>query len=198
MLTQEFRDAHPATPWKVIVGMRHFLVHGYYEVDAEEVWNVVEKECGSRSACYGPLPSLRSVICSSASLHSRRYPHGLRPALKETFLTNRCVHLFQLYLHRTLNRPYLHHSPSLIKRSLTSLCSRGVRFSVVGENKNNRTRNPFQPRFQFVCHCISRFLLLFFTLFSSTTHSCGYLFPLLPFNPAYTRSGEKENYTPYF
>lgn len=34
----------PATPWKIIVGMSHFLVHGYYEVDAEEVWNVVEKD----------------------------------------------------------------------------------------------------------------------------------------------------------
>ena len=44
MMTQEFRDAHPATPWKVIVRMRHFLVHGYYEVDADEVWNVVEKD----------------------------------------------------------------------------------------------------------------------------------------------------------
>ena len=44
MLTQEFKDAHPGTPWKIIVGMRHFLVHGYYEVDAEEVWNVVEKD----------------------------------------------------------------------------------------------------------------------------------------------------------
>lgn len=44
MLSAEFRDAHPSTPWKIIVGMRHFLVHGYYEVDAEEVWNVVEKD----------------------------------------------------------------------------------------------------------------------------------------------------------
>ena len=47
MLTPEFRDAHPSTPWKIIVGMRHFLVHGYYEVDAEEVWNVVEKDLHS-------------------------------------------------------------------------------------------------------------------------------------------------------
>ena len=44
MLTPEFRDTHPSTPWKIIVGMRHFLVHGYYEVDAEEIWNVVEKD----------------------------------------------------------------------------------------------------------------------------------------------------------
>lgn len=44
MLTPEFRNSHPATPWRIIVGMRHFLVHGYFEVDAEEVWNVVEKD----------------------------------------------------------------------------------------------------------------------------------------------------------
>lgn len=44
MLTSEFRDSHPATPWKIIIGMRHFLVHGYYEVDSDEVWNVVEKD----------------------------------------------------------------------------------------------------------------------------------------------------------
>lgn len=44
MLTQEFKDAHPDTPWKIIIGMRHFLVHGYYEVDPDEVWNVIDKD----------------------------------------------------------------------------------------------------------------------------------------------------------
>ncbi|MBQ4198053.1 MAG: DUF86 domain-containing protein [Bacteroidales bacterium] len=44
MLSPEFRESHKETPWRVIIGMRHFLVHGYYEVDPEEVWNVVEKD----------------------------------------------------------------------------------------------------------------------------------------------------------
>jgi uncharacterized protein with HEPN domain len=44
MLTPEFKDAHPETPWKIIIGMRHFLVHGYFEVSADEVRNVVEKD----------------------------------------------------------------------------------------------------------------------------------------------------------
>ena len=35
---------HPDTNWKVIVAMRHFLVHGYYQVDPEEVWNVIEQD----------------------------------------------------------------------------------------------------------------------------------------------------------
>ncbi len=33
MLTGGFKDSHPETPWKIIVGMRHYLVHGYYHVD---------------------------------------------------------------------------------------------------------------------------------------------------------------------
>ena len=44
MLTQEFRESHPLTPWRQIAGMRHFLVHGYYQVDASEVWNVAQKD----------------------------------------------------------------------------------------------------------------------------------------------------------
>ena len=44
MLSQEFKDSHPQTPWKIIIGMRHFLVHGYYEVDPDEVWNVIDKD----------------------------------------------------------------------------------------------------------------------------------------------------------
>ena len=36
MLSLDFKDAHPAdTNWKVIVAMRHYLVHGYYQVDPE-------------------------------------------------------------------------------------------------------------------------------------------------------------------
>lgn len=38
MLTREFKDAHPATPWKNIIDMRHILVHGYYQVDSRIVW----------------------------------------------------------------------------------------------------------------------------------------------------------------
>ena len=35
MLSLDFKDAHPETNWKVIVAMRHYLVHGYYQVDPE-------------------------------------------------------------------------------------------------------------------------------------------------------------------
>ena len=44
MLSLEFKDSHPDTDWQVIIAMRHFLVHGYYQVDPEEVWNVIEQD----------------------------------------------------------------------------------------------------------------------------------------------------------
>lgn len=44
MLTPEFCDAHPDTPWKQIKGMRHFLVHGYFQVEKDFVWEVIQKD----------------------------------------------------------------------------------------------------------------------------------------------------------
>jgi len=43
MLSLDFKDAHSDTDWKVIVAMRHFLVHGHYRVDPEEVRNIIEQ-----------------------------------------------------------------------------------------------------------------------------------------------------------
>ena len=44
MLTFDFREEHPATPWKQITGMRNFLVHGYHHVENDIVWNVIEDD----------------------------------------------------------------------------------------------------------------------------------------------------------
>ena len=39
MLTKAFKKAHPATPWKVVQGMRHVLVHDYATIDIKELYN---------------------------------------------------------------------------------------------------------------------------------------------------------------
>ncbi len=44
MLTLEFKDNHPDTPWKDIINMRHILVHGYYQVDSREVWLTIKND----------------------------------------------------------------------------------------------------------------------------------------------------------
>ncbi len=44
LLTKEFREARPQTPWREIVGMRNFIVHGYNVVDKGEVWSVIQDD----------------------------------------------------------------------------------------------------------------------------------------------------------
>ena len=41
-LTKAFRDSHPETPWLAIMGMRHVLVHDYYQIDENEILYVIE------------------------------------------------------------------------------------------------------------------------------------------------------------
>jgi uncharacterized protein with HEPN domain len=43
-LSKEFRDKHTYVAWGSMIGMRHVLVHGYFETDTEIVWKVVEKD----------------------------------------------------------------------------------------------------------------------------------------------------------
>lgn len=40
----EFRDAHPEIPWKVIVGMRSKIVHDYFSIDEDVVWETVKTD----------------------------------------------------------------------------------------------------------------------------------------------------------
>jgi len=41
---KSFRDKYPAVPWQAIAGMRDRLIHGYFAVDFEIVWDVVENK----------------------------------------------------------------------------------------------------------------------------------------------------------
>ena len=50
MLTKEFRESHSSTPWRDIIGMRHILVHSYYQVDPREVWVTVTGDLAPLSA----------------------------------------------------------------------------------------------------------------------------------------------------
>jgi uncharacterized protein with HEPN domain len=40
-LSQDFRQQHPAIPWREIAGMRDVIVHEYDQVDLDVVWDVV-------------------------------------------------------------------------------------------------------------------------------------------------------------
>ena len=52
MLTPEFREEHTSVDWRSIIAMRHVLVHGYYQLSEQEIWD---------TAKYN-LPPLREQI----------------------------------------------------------------------------------------------------------------------------------------
>jgi uncharacterized protein with HEPN domain len=43
-LSEQFKARHQHTPWRKITGMRNAVVHGYFNVDWDIVWAVVERE----------------------------------------------------------------------------------------------------------------------------------------------------------
>jgi len=44
MLTSEFQESHPETPWKMVKGMRNYIVHEYFQIDNVVVGDVVTNE----------------------------------------------------------------------------------------------------------------------------------------------------------
>jgi uncharacterized protein with HEPN domain len=43
-LTKEFTTSHNDIPWRAIINMRHVIVHGYYQIDAEILWDTINND----------------------------------------------------------------------------------------------------------------------------------------------------------
>jgi len=43
-ISNALRMTHKEIPWQKIIAMRNILVHAYFSVDLEEVWNSVEND----------------------------------------------------------------------------------------------------------------------------------------------------------
>ena len=43
-LSEEYKAAHPEIPWTLMIGMRHRLVHAYFNIDLPRVWHVAVKD----------------------------------------------------------------------------------------------------------------------------------------------------------
>jgi len=43
-ISEPFREQHPEIPWRDIIGFRNLLVHQYFGIDLDMVWDIVEKD----------------------------------------------------------------------------------------------------------------------------------------------------------
>ncbi len=43
-LSPEFRERNPHPSWSSAIGLRNILVHQYFEIDANLIWQVVERD----------------------------------------------------------------------------------------------------------------------------------------------------------
>lgn len=43
-ISSTFRNTHPSVPWQDIIAMRHLLVHQYFGIDLDEVWNTAKND----------------------------------------------------------------------------------------------------------------------------------------------------------
>lgn len=46
-ITNDFKEENPEFPWRQIMGMRNILVHGYYTVSPEILWDVIQNDIPS-------------------------------------------------------------------------------------------------------------------------------------------------------
>ena len=43
-LTKDFRAEHPEIPWNMMEGMRYVLVHDYYRINPDKLWNTIQND----------------------------------------------------------------------------------------------------------------------------------------------------------
>lgn len=43
-ISPDYQETHPVIPWKDIISMRHLLVHQYFGIDIDEVWNTAKHD----------------------------------------------------------------------------------------------------------------------------------------------------------
>ncbi len=61
-LSDQARESHPGVEWGSIIGLRNRLIHAYFQVDIDVVWEIVSTD----------LPSLKAVIREMIGVNADR------------------------------------------------------------------------------------------------------------------------------
>ncbi|MBX2898004.1 MAG: DUF86 domain-containing protein [Cyclobacteriaceae bacterium] len=54
-IPEEFKQEHAVVEWRKIVGMRNKVVHEYFIIDVETVWNVVQRDLPQLKLTFSKL-----------------------------------------------------------------------------------------------------------------------------------------------
>lgn len=57
-LSPELRKAHPEVPWQDMIGMRNRLIHAYFDIDLDLIWQTVNQELPEI------IPLLESILAT--------------------------------------------------------------------------------------------------------------------------------------
>lgn len=54
-ISDETKAAHPEIPWSDIIGMRNRLIHDYFRIDLEKLWDTVQQDIPKLIPLLEPL-----------------------------------------------------------------------------------------------------------------------------------------------
>jgi uncharacterized protein with HEPN domain len=43
-IPEQFKKQHPDIPWREMAGMRDRIIHGYFTIDYEVIWHVIQED----------------------------------------------------------------------------------------------------------------------------------------------------------
>lgn len=55
-VSEKFQKAHAEVPWAIIVGMRNRLIHAYFDIDLDRVWDTAKEDLPS------PVVKLEKIV----------------------------------------------------------------------------------------------------------------------------------------
>jgi uncharacterized protein with HEPN domain len=61
-ISQPARDAHPEIPWKHMIGMRNRLVHEYFRIKLDKVWETIRDDVPKLIPLIEPLVPPESEV----------------------------------------------------------------------------------------------------------------------------------------
>lgn len=62
-ISKEAREKYPQLPWKDMINMRNRLIHNYFDIDHEIIWQTIKQELP------GLMSTLKTVIKLEEKLH---------------------------------------------------------------------------------------------------------------------------------